>query len=84
MADLQDAVERAEKAETQKGNGGGGGDGEGFDLDPLLIELLRKIPPVVDEWPPEQRVRWFRAFAMNVSQIYDTGDEVVDLVITTP
>ena len=69
-------------AETQKRNGGGGGDGEGFDLDPLLIALLRKIPPVVDEWPPEQRVRWFRTLAMNVSQIYDRGDEVVDLVIT--
>ena len=50
---------------------------------PLLVGLLQKIPPVGDDWPKGQRVRWFRTFAMNVSQIYDTGDEVVNLVITT-
>jgi hypothetical protein len=60
--------------------GGGGGDG-GLHLDGLLMELLRKIPPVEEGWPKESRLRWFRTFAMNVSQIYDTGDEVVDLTI---
>ena len=60
---------------------GGGGDREGLDLDPLLMALLRKVPPAGKEWPKELRVRWFRTFAMNVSQIYDTGTEVVDLVI---
>ena len=50
-------------------------------LDALLVELLRRMPPVVDGWPPEQRVRWFRAFAICVSQIYDTEGEAVDLVI---
>ena len=63
-------------------NGGGDGNGGGLNLDPLLVALLQKIPPVGDDWPKGQRVRWFRTFAMNVSQVYDTGDEVVDLVIT--
>ena len=76
-------VPSAAAPELSKG-GGGSDDGEdgGLDLDPLLVALLQKIPPVGDDWPKGQRVRWFRAFAMNVSQIYDTGDEVVDLVIT--
>lgn len=53
----------------------GDGDGtDGWNLDPLLIELLKKIPSVEKGWPAAQRVRWFRTFAMNVSQIYD-GDE---------
>lgn len=39
-------------------------------LDPLLIALLKKIP-TSGEWPAAQRLRWFRTFAMNVSQIYD-------------
>lgn len=60
------------------GNGGGGGE---LPLDGLLMELLRKIPTPEEGWPKEQRLRWFRTFAMNVSQIYDTGDEVVDLSI---
>ena len=67
-------------SELQK-SGGDGGDGGGLDLDPLLVALLRKIPRVGKEWPQEPRARWFRTFAMNVSQIYDTGDDVVDLAI---
>ncbi len=66
--------------EPPKGRGPGG-DSEGLDLDPLLMALLRKIPPAGQDWPKEPRARWFRTFAMNVSQIYDTGAEVVDLVI---
>ena len=62
--------------------GGGDGNGGGLNLDPLLVALLEKIPSVGDEWPKGKRIRWFRTFVMNVSQIYDTGDEVVDLVIT--
>ena len=63
-------------------NGGGdGGDGGDLGLDPLLEALLRKIPTVAEGWPAGPRTRWFRTFAMNVSQIFDTGDEVVDLVI---
>ena len=65
---------------TTKG-GGGGSDGEGIDLDPLLMALLRKIPPIDEGWSAGARARWFRTFAMNVSQIYDTADEVVDLMI---
>ncbi len=64
-------------------SGGGGGGSDGLDLDPLLMALLQKIPAAGESWPKEQRLRWFRTFAMNVSQIYDTGDEVVDLTIST-
>lgn len=81
-AKASDAQISDQAKEVPKGKGGGGGgDGEGLDLDPLLIALLRKIPPVGDEWPRVRRARWFRTFAMNVSQIYDIGDEMVDLVI---
>jgi hypothetical protein len=52
-----------------------------LSLDPLLMALLKKIPSSSDGWPKEQRVRWFRTFAMNVSQIYDTPEEAVDLKI---
>ena len=66
----------------RKKNGGGGDDGDaGLNLDPLLIELLKKIPPADAGWPEAQRVRWFRTFAMNVSQIYDTDDKPVELEI---
>lgn len=60
---------------------GGNGGGTGLNLDPLLIELLKKIPPTADGWPADKRVRWFRTFAMNVSQIYDDDDNPVELKI---
>jgi hypothetical protein len=58
----------------------GEGDGLDFKLDPLLVALLRKIPPKESGWPEDQRLRWFRTFAMNVSQVYD-DNTAVDLVI---
>lgn len=69
------------------GNGGGGsGDGgvEGINLDPLLMALLQKIPPSDEPWPAEKRLRWFKTFAMNVSQVYDDelDDNPVELNIT--
>ncbi len=44
--------------------------------------MERKIPSAEKGWPATQCVRWFRTFAMNVSQIYD-GDamEPVELKI---
>ncbi len=66
----------------EKPKGGGGGDGsDDLHLDPLLMALLRKIPKADAEWPKESRLRWFRTFAMNVSQVYDK-DEPVELEIT--
>jgi hypothetical protein len=58
------------------GGGNGGGRGSDLNLDPLLVELLKKIPPTESGWDSAQRLRWFRTFAMNVSQIYDTDDPV--------
>jgi hypothetical protein len=57
--------------------------GAGLGLDPLLMALLRKIPTGgAGAWPAENRLRWFRTFAMNVSQVYDDGDgEPVELEI---
>jgi len=67
-----------------KGRNGGGGSGSGgeqLELDPLLMALLRKIPPSGEEWPSEKRLRWFKTFAMNVSQVYDGDDDPVELKI---
>lgn len=61
------------------GGGGGGGEAD-LGLDPLLMALLRKIPKSLD-WPAENRLRWFRTFAMNVSQVYDDDDNPVELEI---
>ncbi len=55
---------------------------EGFNLDPLILALLHKIPPQGNEWPQEKRLRWFRTFAMNVSQVYDDDDKPVELNIS--
>jgi hypothetical protein len=71
----------ADDLHKKKQNGSGGDGGSGLNLDPLLLELLRKIPPAEMGWPREQRVRWFRTFAMNVSQIYDKPEEAIDLKI---
>lgn len=68
-----------------KGKNDGGGGGSGLSLDPLLMALLRKIPHgEVGGWPAENRVRWFRTFAMNVSQVYDNDDDPVELDISLP
>lgn len=69
-----------DKKDKKLGNGGGGG-GVELNLDPLLIELLKKIPSAETGWPEAQRVRWFKTFAMNVSQIYDEDDKPVELDI---
>jgi hypothetical protein len=65
------------------GNGGGNGGGGGvqLDLDALLIALLQKIPSQGEPWPKEKRLRWFKTFAMNVSQVYDNEDDPVELTI---
>jgi mRNA-degrading endonuclease RelE of RelBE toxin-antitoxin system len=69
--------------EEQKAKNAGGGDSEaGLDLDPLIMALLRKIPSAQEGWQAAKRVRWFRTFAMNVSQIYDAEEaEPVELRI---
>lgn len=66
----QTETAKEEKPSRQKGGGDGGGSDE-LNLDPLLIALLKKIPETEKGWPAGQRLRWFRTFAMNVSQIYD-------------
>lgn len=64
------------------GGGSGGGNRDELDLDPLLMALLRKIPKSDTEWPKEQRIRWFKTFAMNVSQVYDDANQPVELSIS--
>jgi len=63
----------------KNGDGGDGGGGTGLNLDPLLVALLNKIPEQGQDWPAEKRLRWFKTFAMNVSQVYDTENEPVEL-----
>jgi len=76
--DESSAVQERDKDRT----GGGGGSGTGdLELDPLLIALLKKVPSPENGWPGPSRVRWFRTFAMNVSQIYDADGEPVEMKI---
>jgi hypothetical protein len=67
------------------GNGSGSGDGgdvtDQLGLDPLLVALLKKVPSPDKGWPGPARVRWFRTFAMNVSQIYHGDGEPVEMKI---
>jgi len=67
--------------EEKPKHGGGNGNDGGLELDPLLMALLRKIPKSGMDWPAENRLRWFRTFAMNVSQVYDPDDSPVELEI---
>lgn len=66
---------------SKSGNGNGPTDGD-LHLDPLLMALLRKIPQSGTSWPAENRLRWFRTFAMNVSQVYDDDSKPVELEIS--
>ena len=79
----RDASARREEQKPGGGSGGSGEGGDGLALDPLLLALLKKVPPTGADWPAAQRVRWFRTFAMNVSQIYDKDEEPVEMEIRT-
>jgi hypothetical protein len=71
-----------QEAKAPRGGGTGDGDGTELQLDALLIALLKKIPTAPEKgWPGPTRVRWFRTFAMNVSQIYDGDGEPVEMEI---
>ena len=60
---------------------GGGEGGDGTDkLDPLIEALIAKIPSG-NEWSGVNRLRWFRTLAMVVSQVFDKGEELVELEI---
>jgi hypothetical protein len=68
-------------ADEKPKKNGDGGDGTGLNLDPLLVALLNKIPEQGQDWPAEKRLRWFRTFAMNVSQVYDGDATPIELQI---
>lgn len=69
------------RKKDETGGGGGGGGNTALNLDPLLMALLQKIPKKEEGWAGPKRARWFRTFAMNVSQIYDGDDNPVELKI---
>jgi len=73
--------QKDDKPPRDRKDGDGTGGDNNLHLDPLLIALLKKIPPSDQEWAAAQRVRWFRTFAMNVSQIYDDDDKPVEMKI---
>jgi hypothetical protein len=75
------AVKPAPPGEKHRNGGSDGGDG-GLHLDPLLKALLHKIPKTETGWPADNRLRWFRTFAMNVSQVYDDDKQPVELEIS--
>jgi hypothetical protein len=68
---------RRDSAKNSRGEGA-----VALDLDPLLIALLQKIPPQGQQWPADRRMRWFKTFAMNVSEVYDADGEPVEMKIT--
>lgn len=77
------APARNDETKTRDGGGSDGGSGGDLGLDPLIMALLRKIPKSgAGLWPAENRLRWFRTFAMNVSQVYDDDQNPVELNIT--
>jgi len=75
-------VVKSKPPETDK-HKAGGSDGGSSDLhlDPLLMALLRKIPKSEEGWAADKRLRWFKTFAMNVSQVYDDGGNPIELEI---
>jgi len=54
--------------------GGAGGGNVPPDLDPLISALLQKMP-TGGNWPLSERVKWLRALAMNLSFVYEAGDQ---------
>lgn len=75
-------VIREKPPETVKRkNGGDDGGSSDLHLDPLLMALLHKIPKTEEGWPADKRLRWFKTFAMNVSQVYDDGSDHVELEV---
>jgi hypothetical protein len=78
---LQPGHSEPQQREAPNPKGAGGDGGDEFGLDPLLIALLKKVPPPDKSWPGPARVRWFRTFAMNVSQIYDGDGDPVEMKI---
>lgn len=55
-------------------------------LDPLIVEMLRRMPPPNSEWPGPARVRWFRAMTAILDLVYriDDGTEPSFDVSLTP
>jgi hypothetical protein len=79
---VESIITDAEKDANGKGARVGGGKDTDLGLDALLIALLKKIPTDPSAgWPGPARVRWFRTFAMNVSQICDSDGEPVEMKI---
>ena len=77
--ELPATIENYEENQEKPDHGGSGGEDD-LSLDPLIMALLRKIPKTKD-WPAENRLRWFRTFAMNISQVYDDDNNIVELEI---
>ena len=60
----------------------GGGQGDGDDIDPLLMVLLKKMPPSADPWPLEKRAKWLRMVANALDMLYPDEDAMTELVIS--
>jgi hypothetical protein len=57
----------------------GGGDHLGFDLDQLIVGLLRRLPKSGEEWGAEKRARWLQTLAANFDMVYtsENDDKIV-------
>lgn len=47
------------------------------DIDPVLMALVRRIPPPDSEWPAAERLRWFKAMAAALDLVYPAEGHLV-------
>jgi hypothetical protein len=62
------------------GEGSGGGQQDDYEfvgsLDPVIIALVKKLPPAKDEWDAKGRVRWLRMIEMAFQEAYGEAEEI--------
>ncbi|MEM9145178.1 MAG: hypothetical protein AAGC57_03200 [Pseudomonadota bacterium] len=68
--------ERGEENGAGTGGGGkGGGGGDGFDHDPMIIGLFKRLPQPEDAWTLQERKRWLQTAAQIFDLIYGDDEE---------
>jgi hypothetical protein len=81
----QPASEKHERPTVRDGGDGrNGGDAGPPSLDPLIMGLLKRMPPPKKGgWPIPDRARWLQTLAMNLSFIYedDADDGAIDVTL---
>lgn len=58
-----------------KERGGSGGNGGGFEHDPMIVGLFKRLPRAEDMWSIQDRQRWLQTAAQVFDLIYGDEDE---------